>query len=347
MKEQEEFYVELKFIQKESNSSKTLQSRRLSYDQSITMDSLIEDITNNLLTGLLITRQMEIKFPNFSFYRKFDIELTLNENKILLSSLRKSGFITFQIPDIANDPLLYERKLTRLKEFIEVIMGTLIRAVYVDSNVSNPELTATEHLLTKRPDTISLNDYQIYLLLRGLKEPEPRNLASRFENHQNTFTAEDRVAAEKYLSKLKDKYGSDFLMHLTELPIKPFSMKTVKRLFDAMSKTKGEIVRLTFDGSKIYEFKLKDDAVIVSRDNKVVSKIDREGRVNFISSATDEKYISATLMLFYGRNHNEELIYFGQQTGTCSFCRKPLEDPISVFWGYGKTCAETFNLPWG
>lgn len=348
MEEQEDIFVWLKFIQKDT-AYKTVTTKRRSFGQNDSLESIIDGITDKLFLSLVLIfqSQQKVKVSDFNFKRKFDIELTLNDNQVLLSSLRKSGLITFQFPNSEDHGLIYEQKLARVKEFIKVIIGTLVRSVYPDANVSDSEGTETEQLLSKQPDLVILNDYRIYLLLKGLKESEARNIASNFEKNQNTFTTEDRSNAEQYLSKLKEKYGSDFLMYLTELPEKPFSLKTVNRLFDAMSKTKGEIVRLTFDGSNIYEFKLKDNDIVVSCEKKIISKIDHEGRVNFISNDSKEKYITATLMLYYGRNQNEELIYFGQQTGTCSFCKKPLEDPISVYWGYGKTCADTFHLPWG
>jgi hypothetical protein len=348
MEEQEDIVVALKFIQKDI-ASKTLTTKRFGFGQNATLWLIIEDITDKLFNGLVLTYQLQgnVKKSNFNFKRKFDIELTLNDNQVLLSSLRKSDLITFQIPEFEDDEEIYEQKLVRVKEFIKVIIATLVRSVYPDVNTSDSEGTVTEQLLYKRPDLVILNDYQIYLLLKGLKESEPRKLASRFVNNQNKFTSDDRVNAEKYLFKLKEKYGPNFLIYLTEIPEKPFSLKTVNRLFDAMSKSKGEVVRIAFDGSNICELKLKDHYITISRGNKVISKIDHAGHVNFISSGSEEKYISATLMLYYARNQNEELIYYGQQTGTCSFCRKPLEDPISIYWGYGKTCADNFNLPWG
>lgn len=38
---------------------------------------------------------------------------------------------------------------------------------------------------------------------------------------------------------------------------------------------------------------------------------------------------------------------YGRLTGRCCFCRKRLEDERSTSQGYGATCAEKYNLPWG
>lgn len=38
---------------------------------------------------------------------------------------------------------------------------------------------------------------------------------------------------------------------------------------------------------------------------------------------------------------------YGRLTGKCCFCRKPLTDERSTAQGYGATCAEKYNLPWG
>jgi hypothetical protein len=37
----------------------------------------------------------------------------------------------------------------------------------------------------------------------------------------------------------------------------------------------------------------------------------------------------------------------GRLTGSCSFCRRRLEDERSTAVGYGKICADHFHLPWG
>lgn len=37
----------------------------------------------------------------------------------------------------------------------------------------------------------------------------------------------------------------------------------------------------------------------------------------------------------------------GGQVVSCVFCRKALNHPSSIYYGYGPTCAENYNLPWG
>jgi hypothetical protein len=37
----------------------------------------------------------------------------------------------------------------------------------------------------------------------------------------------------------------------------------------------------------------------------------------------------------------------GKKFGACCFCSRPLETTESVTAGYGPTCAENYNLPWG
>lgn len=38
---------------------------------------------------------------------------------------------------------------------------------------------------------------------------------------------------------------------------------------------------------------------------------------------------------------------YGRLTGRCCFCKRSLKDDNSTEVGYGKTCAEHYNLPWG
>lgn len=38
---------------------------------------------------------------------------------------------------------------------------------------------------------------------------------------------------------------------------------------------------------------------------------------------------------------------YGHLTGVCCFCRHKLDDPRSTAFGYGKTCAGHYGLPWG
>jgi hypothetical protein len=37
----------------------------------------------------------------------------------------------------------------------------------------------------------------------------------------------------------------------------------------------------------------------------------------------------------------------GKATGNCVYCRQTLSDNRSLSVGYGKTCANTYGLPWG
>lgn len=37
----------------------------------------------------------------------------------------------------------------------------------------------------------------------------------------------------------------------------------------------------------------------------------------------------------------------GHLTGRCSFCNRKLTDERSLFVGYGSTCADNYDLPWG
>jgi hypothetical protein len=36
----------------------------------------------------------------------------------------------------------------------------------------------------------------------------------------------------------------------------------------------------------------------------------------------------------------------GRATGHCCFCRRALQNPVSLHVGYGPICADTFGLPW-
>jgi hypothetical protein len=187
----------------------------------------------------------------------------------------------------------------------------------------------------------------LYTLLSRLKEPRARELANNFEKNNYSFLKNEKAESREFLTILIDKFGPEFLIKLVEIPKKPFEEKTVNRLFESIKKKGGQTINLTFDGVNNFEFNLVDDSLFVTQNKTNIAKINQSGELKFVTDSPSLKYMSATLLLYFGKNANQEIFYFGQETGNCSYCKKPLEDPISLYWGYGKTCAQKINLPWG
>lgn len=57
--------------------------------------------------------------------------------------------------------------------------------------------------------------------------------------------------------------------------------------------------------------------------------------------------VRPSLSLFARNIPGNISLFSGAEIGTkCLYCNLPLEDPLSIKWGYGKTCADNYGLPY-
>ena len=79
-------------------------------------------------------------------------------------------------------------------------------------------------------------------------------------------------------------------------------------------------------------------------DNKYFGRLFPDGRWSAGRAATTEVL---DLLRRLAADPATVAAEYGKLTGNCCFCRKALSDERSKAVGYGSTCAEHFNLPWG
>ena len=343
MTQEEKFAISISLI---SNANKLTLSQ-LEFNAGVNFKIVIDNLTNRFAFTLKNIKKYGVKI-GLSFNQKIDIELSNNYSIIKLSELRGGELVVLNIPNPRDEKSVFEMKLEKLKKTLSLVFKSLIETLnspFIDYQFPKEGF---EVMLLKDEYKTLLSDYEIYLLLRGLKEPQAREIASNFENNGFLFSENTKHRSEKYILNLEEKYGIDFLKNLLEIPEKPFGLNTVSRLKEKMRNSKGEVISLSFDGVNNYEFEIRTDLINIKKNNEYLGKCNLDGILNYSNSKSNsDKYMTATLMLYYANDPNGEILYFGQKTGCCSFCKKPLVDPISIYWGYGKTCAEINGLSWG
>lgn len=79
-------------------------------------------------------------------------------------------------------------------------------------------------------------------------------------------------------------------------------------------------------------------------ENKWYGRIERDGKFKPSRSCTQEVIDQVEAFNLCPARYSAER---GRESGSCVFCRLPLKDERSLGVGYGKTCANTYGLPWG
>jgi hypothetical protein len=227
MKKKENFNISISFISK--NNSNKLTLNQIEFEGGIKVQIISYCLTQRLIFGLKNIKKYNMKI-GFSFSRKFDIELSLNGSKVVLSESRDGEFITIAIPEPKDEKSVFEAKLTKLEKILSCSFNSLLKSL--NSHLIDYQIPKEgfEVMLLKGQNKTKLSDYEIYLLLRGLKEPQAREIASNFENNGYSFSENTKHLSEKYILKLEEKYGINFLKNLLEIPEKPFGLNTVSRL---------------------------------------------------------------------------------------------------------------------
>lgn len=336
--------IKLKFVQ----GTHVMVTQPINFSHGLPTEKLSDDLAQNLF-GLLINVGRFKQKLGLSFSRKFDIELEIDDRKVVLSDIRNGRLITFPVKKVeGSEKVTWEEENEALKETIGQVFKRLVIEIY-DVKSMDDEGQLYEVLLQEvsNNEATLFSDYQLYLILKGLKEAKARKLAESYMNNNRNFTKSERMDALSYLDVLLRRYGTDFLLKLITLPERPFGEVTVKRLFENLAKYDGIDVQLAFRNGSKYTFKLINDEVNVFKGSKRIANIKRDGNFESYSDSKEDVNITATLMLYCSQDLHQQLLYYGQETGKCTFCNKPLEDPVSVYWGYGKSCADNHQLPWG
>lgn len=245
----------------------------------------------------------------------------------------------------------YKRSWPNLKigpDFVETVVGL--------ASSSNIKVDGEEELLNlldrnRNPEDIkSFSDYQLAILCKGMLESSARKVGVNYFE-KNGFTEEEREKALLYVNLAKTKYGTALLKACLQLPSKPFTIENAERIFTRFDNidTDTRKISLAFDKQNEFEFYLKSKSggLSIKHNGVEVARFKRDGSFNIQTKNRYVAYMSATLFLSYCKNEGEELMFYGAKTGNCSYCKRPLDHPTSLLYGYGPVCAKIMNLPWG
>ena len=188
------------------------------------------------------------------------------------------------------------------------------------------------------------------LLLQGMMESNARKLAEAYFT-EGRLDKSHLKAVDEIIEKAIKKYGTELIFTLLELPDKPFHIKDAKRILYKPKKANSNdnsIELIGVDGSifKFY-FKKTNSSISIKSNDELAATISNDGEVRFETSDKKKRMVTANMILSYVNDPIGSIVYFGAQTGSCSFCNKPLTDPRSKIHGYGSQCAKLNDLPWG
>ncbi len=192
-------------------------------------------------------------------------------------------------------------------------------------------------------------DFQIAKLCSGMEESQARQIFNIYNLNQSLSNIE-RSKGEKFVHSAYIKYGKDLLLKLLQLQQRPFKISNTERIFtifDKHDKEDDPVIRLSWQNDEYFEFYLKkhrDSIMVKNSKEEIKGEFTRDG----VCQIYDIENFNSTIILFAKLIDNplQHLIYYGIQTGRCSFCNKELSDTSSLSNGYGKQCAINHGMPW-
>lgn len=188
-----------------------------------------------------------------------------------------------------------------------------------------------------------LTEIQKARILEGMFSPKSRALAKHYFTNKNWSTKE-LGSVNQIIEQLRLKYGMDFLR----------AILSIEKGENGTLFASNKLMLLRPDSSTPDNFSIIHEGVeyILIEKNKSFRLAKRNSKFkskNSISNNGERVWMDLSLVL-YAKVFQDPLDYiiqYGIETGKCSFCGLPLEDPTSLLVGYGKICAEKNNLLWG
>ncbi|MDB4682647.1 DUF6011 domain-containing protein [Crocinitomicaceae bacterium] len=271
-------------------------------------------------------------FGSFEFKYKFEIE---TDNAFLRELVTDSSRDLNRIPD-------YERYIEALRQIVDFSNNPLL------INEDKAITSLIEKQSVKSTNQLTLR--QKALLLQGMMESNARKLAEAYFT-EGKLNESQLNAVDEIIEKAIQKYDTELVSTLLELPDKPFHIKDAKRILYKPKKANSNdnsIELIGVDGSifKFY-FKKTNSSISIKSNDELAATISNDGEVRFETSDKKKRMVTANMILSYVNDPIGSIVYFGAQTGSCSFCNKPLTDPRSKIHGYGSQCAKLNDLPWG
>lgn len=180
-------------------------------------------------------------------------------------------------------------------------------------------------------------------ILEGMFSSKARELAKVYFTNKS-WTTKELESVNQIVEKLRLKYGMDFLRAILTIE------KGEKGTFFAPNK----LVLLRPDSTTQANFLIIHEGVEYSfmernKSFRLTKKKSEFKRRNSNSNNEERDWMDLSLVLYakVSQDPLDYIIQYGIETGKCSFCGLPLEDPTSSLVGYGKICAEKNNLLWG
>ena len=308
---------------------------------SDSIEDLIEIIIKKTLDWFFFLEKSGVKLTNgFIPENSFTVSMILNGKKLDTSNNQVPGY--------------YETTAFDPREFYEIIRSMIIRlkeessALLVDNGDVSKSNEITQLILNDFSSQNDYSDYQLSILCGGMEEAKPRKLARSYIENK-FWSIEERATAEFFVEKAREQYGEIILNYCLTLSKKPFGISHVDRLYSRYNNLTDSKIRLINNFGEEFFLHIKNTGFLMT--NKRIEHVLNVSRSGVAAISKDAKLeeVRSTLVLFlrFVDDPLSQVVYFGAQTGKCSFCGLPLDDPISLSVGYGKTCAEKNNLLWG
>lgn len=197
-------------------------------------------------------------------------------------------------------------------------------------------------------------DFQAFSLCQGLKDGRPRKLARLF--FANQISKEERYEAHQWAMATLSKYGAERVHFMLSLPPLPFKALDSRAIFSELDKraehTNTPIIRLLLKEPYAGNHSLSisfhaesqqapDRDIIQVRkkgQNGVLLRLSRSGH---ILPGSKPKAIIPVAQFFVriSDDMQKAIVYYGQHSGECAICGRPLTDPESIKNGIGPVCA--------
>jgi hypothetical protein len=325
----------------------TESKRVLKFEESLADSQIIGTAISDIFRYDNLYRKTSSKII---WYNK-PIYLKIESNQKLLIDTRDSKYKIFEMLFCFRGSSKSKRDFARIIWYLYEVNNFDCKIEYNE----NQEFKEISDLVSvdKTSNDISrfeFNDTQIAILCSGMKSVQARKLGEEFFK-MNGFSESQKEQALNYVNTAREKYGQNILDYCLKLPKKPFVITNAKRVFtqfDGIKKSPKGVVRIVnqdIDLELSYS-KVKDLIEINNKDRTCLAKFKRSGELHFLKKP--KKPISSlVLFLSYIDDPIRQILYYGSQTGNCSFCNLRLSDPISLQYGYGKQCALNYKLPWG
>ena len=313
-----------------------------------------ESIVNNAFDGII---GMDNFFRNYTDARI----LYYNEHLHIRIQVAEHVFLNTEDPSLISheNELKFNRSETSRIKFRQLL---LYLSGCGQSEIQFQGLSPKENIqfsrLLKRASTLreetlnGLTDFQKALICSGMEAAEARKLYATFCQN-GTFSHEQRSIAEQYILAAFRKYGKNLILQCLQLPQKPFMVTNTQRVFTYFDRLainqKPSITLLLDDETEVELFYHKKDKKLairgVSNGEELVS-IDQAGEC---SVPRKSKWINPSILLLLKvfDDPKQQIIYYGAQTGKCTFCGRKLSQHKSIQYGYGEQCAKKFALDWG